>query len=240
MNKGILISEENTLYRYDLTEPPKAWDPTYRSVEYMGNDKVEILSKNQAGLLFFYDSESTTIKTAELAMKRHNKTEFWLATASVIKPLRLLDLRGGATLVILNNLYVNGIDVFRSSLTTTGLKDSDQLRTLESLYYYLMQNVMGGEDYNDTWLRLHEPFIYPGSPYSLLGQRLTDYENGEVFKSLLLANKYDGYIFDESFGASTLCLTSSTKLSAPESTKFDRSRLLEWNKSYYLRTNAIL
>ena len=92
MNKGILISEENTLYRYDLTEPPKAWDPTYRSVEYMGNDKGEILSKNQAGLLFFYDSGSTTIKTAELAMKRHNKTEFWLTTASIIKPLRLLDL----------------------------------------------------------------------------------------------------------------------------------------------------
>lgn len=236
----MIISEGFSLYRYDLTEPPTMWDNSYHSLEYYTKPNGEKTSKNQAGLLFFYDSESTTIKTAELAMKRHNKTEFWLTTASVIKHLRLLDLRGGATLVILNNLYVNGIDVFRSSLTTTGLKDSDQLRTLESLYYYLMQNVMGGEDYNDKWLRLHEPFIYPGSPYSLLGQRLTDYDNGKVFKSLLLANNYDGYIFDESFGASTLCISDSTKLSAPESIKFDSPRLLEWNKSYYLRTNTLL
>ena len=234
MEQPYIILPNRILLRYDLQEPPMDWDLKYRSLEYSTNDAGKIMYKNQAGLLFFYDSESTTIKTAELAMKRHNKTEFWLTTASVTKPLQLLDLRGGATLVILNNIFVNGIDMFGSPLTTTGLKDSIPLKALEPLYYYLMQSAVGGEEYNDKWFQLHEPFIYPGRPYSLLGQRLTDYENGEVFKSLLIEKKYDGYIFDESFGASTICLTDSTKLSAPERTKFDKPRLFEWNKSYYL------
>lgn len=239
MNKSMNIPTGTSFYRYDLLEPPKIWDRSYHSLEYSINDADGFLQKNQSSLLFFYDSESTTIKTAERALERHNKTEFWLTTAYVDKPLQLLDLRGGATLVILNNLYINGIDVFNSPLSLTGLPESAPLKSLEPLYYHLMQNAIGGEDYNDKWLRLHEPFIYPGSPYSLLGQRLTDFENGEVFKSLLLENKYDGYIFDESFGASTICLMDSTKLSTPESIRFDMSRLLEWNKSYYLRTNYL-
>ena len=240
MNRSMNFPAGTNFYRYDLLEPPKIWDRSYHSMEYSINGADEILYKNQSGSLFFYNSESTTIKTAEIAMKRRNKTEFWLTTAYVAKSIRLLDLRGGATLVILNNLFVNGIDVFNSPLSITGLPESAPLKSLEPLYYYLMQNAIGGEEYNDNWLQMHEPFIYPGSPYSLLGQRLTDYENGEVFKSLLLAKKYDGYIFDESFGASTICLTDSTKLSAPESTKFDKARLFEWNKSYYLRTNTLL
>lgn len=234
MKQKLRIEKNTTFYRYDLVEPPMVWTSDYHSLEYAVADSGDISYKNQSGLLFFYDSESTTIKTAERALERHNKTEFWLTTAYVDKPLQFLDLRGGATLVILNNLYVNGIDVFNSPLSLTGLPESAPLKSLEPLYYHLMQNAVGGEDYNDKWLRLHEPFIYPGSPYSLLGQRLTDFENGEVFKSLLLENKYDGYIFDESFGASTICLMDSTKLSKPESTKFDKQRLFDWNKSYYL------
>ena len=239
MEQPYIILPNRILLRYDLQEPPMDWDLKYRSLEYSTNDAGKIMYKNQAGLLFFYETESTTIKTAERALERHNKTEFWLTTAYVNKPLQLLDLRGGATLVILNNLFVNGIDVFNSPLSLTGLPESAPLKSLEPLYYHLMQNVIGGEEYNYKWLQLHEPFIYPGSPYSLLGQRLTDFENGEVFKSLLLENKYDGYIFDESFGASTICLMDSTKLSAPESIRFDKPRLFEWNKNYYLRTNYL-
>lgn len=234
MNQELRIEKNTTFYRYDLVEPLLTWDPSYHNLEYMIGNIGNGIGKNQAGLLFFYESDITTIKTAELAMSRNNKTEFWLTIAHVAKPLHLLDLRGGETLVILNNLFVNGIDVFNSPLSLTGLPESAPLKSLEPLYYYLMQNAVGGEDYNDKWLRLHEPFIYPGSPYSLLGQRLTDFENGEVFKSLLLENKYDGYIFDESFGASTICLMDSTKLSKPESTKFDKQRLFDWNRSYYL------
>ncbi|HBN62620.1 MAG TPA: hypothetical protein DD424_01810 [Porphyromonadaceae bacterium] len=234
MSTSISIPAGTTFYRYDLSETPSIWNGSYHSIEYSTKEGIENIHKNQCGLLFFYETESTTIKTAERALERHNKTEFWLTTAYVDKPLQLLDLRGGATLVILNNLYVNGIDVFNSPLTITGLKDSIPLKVLEPLYYYLMQSAVGGKEYNDKWFQLHEPFIFPGSPYSLLGQRLTDYENGEVFKSLLIEKKYDGYIFDESFGASTICLMDSTKLSTPESIRFDKPRLFEWNKSYYL------
>ena len=234
-----IISPRQQVVRYDLQQPPMTWDQEYHSCEYTLNENEEIVHKNQSGLLFFYDSESTTIKTAEQAMKSHDKTEFWLTTAFVNNPIRLLDLRGGATLVIFNNLFVNGIDVFNSPLTITGLKDSVPLKAIESIYFDLMQNVIDSDDYNKKWMQLHEPFIYPGSPYSLLGQRLTDFENGEVFKSLLIANKYDGYIFDESFGASTVCLMDSTKLSEPERTKFDKQRLFEWNKNFYLGTKDL-
>lgn len=228
------IKPQRIIFRYDLQEPPKNWDSDYHSLEYILDNCGEISHKNQANLLFFFDSEIAAIKTAEQALRRYKKEEFWLTKSVVNEPLALLDLRGGATLVILNNLYVNGIDVFNSPLTLTGLPESAPLKSLEPLYYHLMQNVIGGEEYNYKWLRLHEPFIYPGSPYSLLGQRLTDFENGEAFKSLLLENKYDGYIFDESFGASTICLMDSTKLSTPESSKFDKQRLFDRNKSYYL------
>lgn len=239
-NKLIKIPAEFKLFRYDLAEPPVLWDSDYHSLEYTIADNKEVIHKNQAGLLFLFDSESTTIKTAELAMSHHNKTEFWLTTASVTKPLRLLDLRGGATLVIFNNLNVSGIDVFKSSLTIDGLKGSIPLADLEPLYDCVMQNIVGWDEYRDKWMQLHEPFIYPGSPYSVLGQRLTDFENGGIFKSLLCAKEFDGYIFDESLGASTVCLFDSNNLSAPESTKFDKPRLFVWNKNYYLRTNTSL
>lgn len=232
-NKDIKI-EKTYLYRYDLMETPSEWDTSYHSIEYVVNENGHIIHKNQSGLLFLFDSETVAIKIAEKALNRHGKTEFWLTRTFVKEPLRLLDLTGGSTLVMLANLFNHEIDVFNNGLTITGRHNSPKMETIEPIFLYLMQNMVGGDEYNEKWLKLHEPFINPGNQYSLLGQRLSDFNNGEVFKTLLIANKYDGYVFDESYGGSTICIVDSSKLSNPVKEKFDSKKLFEWNKKYYL------
>lgn len=87
MSTSISIPAGTTFYRYDLSETPSIWNGSYHSIEYSTKEGIENIHKNQCGLLFFYETESTTIKTAERALERHNKTEFWLTTAYVDKPL---------------------------------------------------------------------------------------------------------------------------------------------------------
>lgn len=231
----MIISINTCLYRYDLTESPDIWDYSYHSWEYSVNISGTVSYKNQAGLLFFFESENVTIKTAEQALRRYGINEFWITKTFVNKTIELLDLRGGETLVILNNLVNKGIDVFNANLTVNGLQDSVLLKSLKILYDYLMQTGEGGEEYKEKWLKLHEPFIYPRCPYGLLGQRLTDFNNGEVFKTLLLSKGFQGYIFDESYGGSTICLFSHNFISKPIKDKFDFEKLFEWNKKYYLQ-----
>lgn len=52
---------------------------------------------------------------------------------------------------------------------------------------------------------------------SLLGQRLTDFGNGELFKTMLSANGFDGYMWNEGNPIEvTYCLINSEKLSPPK------------------------
>lgn len=49
-----------------------------------------------------------------------------------------------------------------------------------------------------------------------MGQSLTDFDNGEVFKEMLENNEFEGYVFMEDFISDTYCLLSSDKITAPE------------------------
>ena len=84
---------------------------------------------------FFFDSEYTAIKTAEIALKKTCQDSFWLTHAKIICPIRLLDLRGGSTYVILNTLYCEGLDIFDSSMTIYALHGSSKFKTVKHIFF---------------------------------------------------------------------------------------------------------
>ena len=226
---------ETKLFRYDLMCPPPAWSNDFHSVEYSKDKKGETKYKNTAGLFFFFDNKKTAMFTADMAMGRLGKAEFWLTSTTTKEEANLLDLRGGATLAMMNSLRCAGIDIFNQNMTVSGMEDdTTPLSSLGTLFFCVIDsNVPNNEDYHKAYLDLHKPFICPGNPFSLLGQRLTDYENGSIFKKLLKEKNYDGYIFDESFGGSTICLLNAEKLTNPICEEYNCKRRLEWKRKYY-------
>ena len=59
-----------------------------------------------------------------------------------------------------------------------------------------------------------DSFFHSLPPF--LGQSLTDFGNGQVFKKLLLDKCLDGYVFMEEFSSNTYCVFSSDYISVPE------------------------
>lgn len=231
MNKSFIILPNQGLYRYDYQNPPKNWENEYHSI-VSKNGKV----KNKVSLFFFFENKDTAILTAKRGIEQAKFNEFWLTTTMLTEAVNLLDLRGGSTFAMLHTIFSVDTNHITLNLTFTGMQDdSSKFEKLEELHMALMNTNTLNEEYISKWLELHKPFIYPTYPYSLLGQRLTDYDNGEIFKSFLISKGYDGYIFDESYGGSTICLINSNKLSPPQKFLWDNSMVFEWMKSYYHR-----
>ena len=226
---------ETKLFRYDLKCPPPAWSNDFYSVEYSKDNKGETKYKNNAGLFFFFENKNAAMLTAEKAMNRFWGSKIWLTSTTTKEEANLLDLRGGATLAMMNLLWCADIDIFNQNMTVSGMgDDTTSLSCLETLFFRVIDsNVPNDEDYHKAYLDLHKPFVCPGNPFSLLGQRLTDYENGSIFKQLLKEKNYDGYIFDESFGGSTICLLNAEKLTNPICEEYNRKRMSEWKRKYY-------
>lgn len=62
----------------------------------------------------------------------------------------------------------------------------------------------------------------------LLGQRLTDLENGIPFSKLLQERQWDGYIFNEANrqeGTDTVCLINSNALNSPICIKIEENNI---------------
>lgn len=60
----------------------------------------------------------------------------------------------------------------------------------------------------------------------LLGQSLTDFNNGVAFKEMLIRNHWEGYVFKEEESSNTYCLLDATKLTNPVHDPLSRERLL--------------
>lgn len=71
------------------------------------------------------------------------------------------------------------------------------------------------EDWKERMMaaKIVDDFFYSLPP--LLGQSLTDFQNGHAFKQLLQEHGYEGYIFMEEFDSNTYCLLSSEHLTPP-------------------------
>lgn len=66
----------------------------------------------------------------------------------------------------------------------------------------------------------------------ILCQTLTDFSNGEYFKTILKEKGYEGYIFNENPDSNTFCFFNSDKLTPPIHTIITFIRTLCSNYNY--------
>ena len=68
-------------------------------------------------------------------------------------------------------------------------------------------------------IKFVEIYFVDNDTPGILGQCLTDFENGAAFKAILEENNFEGYVFNEPNGLTgidTFCFLSSDKLSLPQ------------------------
>lgn len=214
-NNRIILEVGDTLYRYDIEEnlPPR-WDSNYHNPEYTG---CQYGDKNSIGAIFLYSEKEAAKQTLAAAInnqanKGRNINIATITSTVVEQEINLLDLSTGILECsnLISVLYELGIDV------TTRQYFSYQRGThFDCLHPFLMDlfSTEASKKLNGA-NRINE-FFY--SLINLLGQSLTDFGNGHVFKGQLEALLYEGYVFWEPNPISdTYCIFSPNKLSHPE------------------------
>ena len=210
-----IIEKGVTLYRYDLTEPPMNWDSDYKSMEYIAYKKCG-MTKNAAGNFFFFSNEEVTKNTANIAMSKLGKKEYWLTTATISRNLNLLSLCGDDILFNLLKLHESGINVFTDDfLFSFNMEEKSFSILKEPLDEFAKCDVYDVERKINLRNTLVQPFETHYYPFGVLGQTLTDFGNGIVFSKILIENGFDGYVFDESIGGHTICLINEAVMKSP-------------------------
>lgn len=208
-----ILEPWDKLYRYGLNSGYRAdWDTNNHSIEYYSD---EYGHKNQIGALFFYDCESAAVKVLSAAINKQKKigniiSSATITTTEVVDNIVLLDLEKGISRCtqLVTCLYNLGIDIMTDMFYNFQKKDSyDSIR--ESFFQ------LYSEDWKERMMaaKIVDDFFYSLPP--LLGQSLTDFQNGHAFKQLLQEHGYEGYIFMEEFDSNTYCLLSSEHLTPP-------------------------
>lgn len=210
MNCICSIEKGEIIFRYDLDEPPCCWDINYKSKEYNSNRFQH--PKNMAGNFFFFSNEDVTKNTALEALKRQvNQQMYWFTTAKVNRDLILLNLCGGNVFQNILKMHELGLDIFSDNLKFYHIKDMKSFSDLKEPFFEFKDYIKGCqiddiERATELIKIIESPFRIEGCPFGLLGQILTDFENGLFFCKLLEDRGYDGYVFDESKGGHTICL----------------------------------
>lgn len=225
MPLDLILSKGTPLYRYDLEKPPIDWDPSYKNLEYR-DINIDGHSKNEGSLNFFFTDEQSTILTANQALKKFPAYKgFYLTKTQLVKDLRLLDITGcKSALLMFQKLIVSQIDVFNEKyLLYDGVKSNFSILR-DPVYYNLALNcnpidrevekIEENSKYIRESIEKYEQFGY--YPFTLLGQLLTDYSNGVHFKQALQNKGFEGYSFDETIGAHTVCLFDTEVLTPPK------------------------
>ncbi len=219
------IEQGNFLYRYDIIKPPAELTTTFVNPEYSEERMGE--RKNQAGLFFFFSNEEVARNTAKVSIDRNGKDGYWLTEVKVKRNLLLLNLALYVTqsVDIIDILLDEGIPVFDCGFVIHEGRNRKRLDGVKQMYgEYLVALDGMRQATDDEESRRYTNLVFslkaaindyigaPLLPFAYLGQVLTDFENGSVFKSLLAEKKYDGYVFDESKGGHTVCLLNADDL----------------------------
>lgn len=219
------IEQGNFLYRYDIIEPPDELTTTFVNPEYSEGRMGE--RKNQAGLFFFFSDEEVARNTAKVSIDKNGKDGYWLTEVKVNRNLLLLNLASFVrqSVDIIDLLLNEGIPVFDCGFVIHEGKNRMPLNGIKQTYEdYLvaLDGMRQATDDEESCRYMNLVFSlkaaindYIGAPllpFTYLGQVLTDFENGHIFKSLLAAKNYDGYVFDESKGGHTVCLLNADDL----------------------------
>lgn len=147
---------------------------------------------------------------------------YYLTETAIEDDVKLLNLCGCRNpLLMFKKLFDCGIDILNNNYRIYTSDGQPTFEILKNAVKYNLAIEIEPEDRDvkkisdNTKLITHHltDFKYP---FTLLGQLLTDYDNGREFKKVLVAMKLDGYIFDETLDANTICLLNSEKLSPPQ------------------------
>ena len=127
-----------------------------------------------------------------------------------MQEIKLLDLETGIVKCtqILSVLYELGIDVITHDFFNYFKRESFDIirKYFLDLYSEDMQCRISAADAIEQFFCGHPPY---------LGQLLTDFGNGQHFKSLLQNAGFEGYVFMEQYASNTYCIFDSNKISLP-------------------------
>ena len=224
--KRTIIPSGEWLYRYDLSQPLGEWSTEFYNPEYI----FDCGHKNQFGGFFFFDSEQQAENTGRKALKRYKGRKFdglWITKCQTTSKSELLDLRGYKSIsAILCDFYQNGINIFNNSFHEFFFdkKSFVELKKPIELLCNITSSLKWKENREASYnvksiIKFVETFFVDDAVPGILGQCLTDFENGTAFKAILEENNFEGYIFNEAngmIGTDTLCFLSSDKLSRPQ------------------------
>ena len=210
---SIILEPGDRLCRYDLgTDLSVDWSTEYENPEYIG---CEFGKKNAIGAFFFYDKKTTAKKTLAQAIYNQNKkgniyNSGTITYCEVVNELNLLDLDSGL-------IECSNIISFLVSIDANVIENKFVTHHSNKPYSEL-QSVIVDIFSTDHIKRINaadeiNKFFFYNAPY--LGQSLTDYENGILFKSILEEKNYEGYVFFENPESNTYCIFNSDKISDP-------------------------
>lgn len=209
----IILEYGDTLYRYDLEENlPDNWDSNYHNFEYSGS---RYGFKNAIGAIFLFDKKLTAKQILSGAINNQKEktriiTRATITTVTVNEEIKLLDLSSGIIRCsnLLSVLYELNMDV-----TVLDLKNFQKDLPFHSIHDRLID--LYSSDPAKRMTSANEIDRFFCGRINLLGQTLTDFQNGALFKKLLEDKQFEGYVFWENPSSDTYCILSSLKLSNP-------------------------
>lgn len=216
------------LFRYNLgVNLPKDWSSDYKSIEYQ--DSV-LGPKNQVGALFFYDNETTACQVLSSALSKRQTPpiENTITSCFLLEDVVLLDLsQCEFPTCVLRILRDEGIDILTNDYVRhdqgcslfSELKD-DFLFMLENDNVEFFPGNGALKVYNAA-NRINDFFHYSKVGIRYIGQLLTDFENGNLFKTALLEKGFDGYCFTEE-PSPTICIFDASKITPPTHNRIPR------------------
>lgn len=217
------------LYRYDMSKPPEKWSTDYKCYYYPLPWKEH--AKNMIGAFFFYETYDQALITGKTCALTSNINEFWITKTSLAHKVRLLDISyakfldlhgNGSSCLLLLELLKHGVDVFTDDFTFFNYgapaKRFSEIRPQAMRYFELQCKRKRTLDDSTDLVQCGSAILeFFGTPSRHFAALLTDFNNGKVFKELLLSLGYDGYIFNEEpSGVRTFCIFDSYFLAPPE------------------------
>lgn len=208
------ISISPKLFRYDLDEPPVDWSTNFFSNEKNYYDPI-LGHKNKAGLFFFADSKDLAKRLGCIAAKRENKDMYYLTQLDAFDAhVQLINFsKNDNIFFMLCTLIDMNIDVLSNKFQTYNKLPKEQYF---SDFKSIFELAEVEKDYNNKRQLLDQLKIGTLSveDFGVFGQRLTDFDNGLAFKSLVksLDSDIDGYVWKENTEGLTYCFFDSDKL----------------------------
>lgn len=221
-----IVKKGMALYRYDTIEPPTDWSKAYKSPFF----QYDIGYKNAIGAFFLYDDRRETIRIWEIKVKEQNiqNPQLWITGACLTQDSIMLDLTSIVDVVNLyTTLYEMGIDIFRDNFYQNNEnKPNESMSKIRKDVEFICKHRDKACEFmeklkickGNIWNFAHGYDDAEKLRYAL--QQLTDFDNGFIFKKILISQGYDGYIFKETY-TDTYCFFECTKLSMPEREKIN-------------------